>query len=327
MNVLNLALKKEIYEGLGNGTITDIVIEKSNWWKKRLMDVDTGRFREFDVANISCGSAEKLEFEIDSIFLLDDNFVIRIIQPTEHVQPEDEENEQTEDEKGCDEVQPENEQPEDEEDDYEEFEDPAILEFTEGNGEGVEITGIKGTQEDLLKPDGINPVTVETDENGNIIAKTKVFVKPEVTINRIEQKIKLNKDGVEVVNEEEPDIKELIMKVVNKFCSLNDVYVVSMPNVTIRNNGQIFGCNKRLIADRDSDVKFDFVKKEFIMYPGEAKSSLILKVLGYMNSLLKNNYVFINRTACGFRDGDNGNLIFTMYAVSKKKYLFKKVKK
>ena len=31
---------------------------------------------------------------------------------------------------------------------------PSIHTVTVGNGEGVEITGIKGTQEDLLKPDG-----------------------------------------------------------------------------------------------------------------------------------------------------------------------------
>ena len=49
---------------------------------------------------------------------------------------------------------------------------PPIHTLTVGNGEGVEITGIKGTQEDLLKPDG--EVVEETPAKPKRSRKKKV---------------------------------------------------------------------------------------------------------------------------------------------------------
>jgi len=77
-NVLNLALKKEIFEGLVNRTNNEIPIEKSSWWRKRLMDIDTGVFKDFDVVKASCGSADKLDFPIKKIVEKEDNFIVII---------------------------------------------------------------------------------------------------------------------------------------------------------------------------------------------------------------------------------------------------------
>ena len=66
-NVLNLALKKNIFDELTNFRINEIPIKKNDWWKKRLMDLDTGVFKKFDVACVSCGSSDKFNFEIDHI--------------------------------------------------------------------------------------------------------------------------------------------------------------------------------------------------------------------------------------------------------------------
>ena len=66
-SILNLALKKDVFEALQNGTTKEILIEKSNWWKKRLMDLDTGRFKQFDIACISSGSSDKVNYEIEKI--------------------------------------------------------------------------------------------------------------------------------------------------------------------------------------------------------------------------------------------------------------------
>ena len=163
-NVLNLALKKDVFEGLQNGTTNKILIGYSRWWRKRLMDLDSGVFKDFDVACVSSGSSDKIDYEIEQIEQLENkDFVVTV-------------------KVGFD----QGEQPSTDEEDSD-FDDETPIQIntvTDGNGEGIEITGIKGTQEDLLKPEVVNPVTVETDENGNVVVKA-TYVKP---ISEITQK-------------------------------------------------------------------------------------------------------------------------------------------
>lgn len=285
LNVLNLALKKEVFESLQNGETNEIAIEGSNWWKKRLMDLDTGRFKDFDVACISSGSNDKLEFAIEKIEKVDNNFVITVINDYGV------ESESFNDDGDSDSDEPI------------QYSDGAVPPIhihtvTDGNGEGIEITGIKGTQEDLLNPDGFNPVGVEDEE-----LPDELKGEPEFVTN-------------------EGQLASAVLNLFNKFCELNNVYVVNMDNVTIRNNGQILGCKKRLVADRDSDVKFDFVKKEFIKYPDTSNVAFITSVMSYLGNLIKNSYVFVNKAASGFRTGDHSNFVFVITAISKKRYLF-----
>ena len=77
-DILNLALKKDVYEGINNGTTDKIVIEWSNWWNKRLKDIDTGRFKDFVAVRISCGSAVKFDYPIVSIEQINRDFVITV---------------------------------------------------------------------------------------------------------------------------------------------------------------------------------------------------------------------------------------------------------
>ena len=76
--ILNLALKKEIFEGLLDGSLNEIPIKKSNWWKKRLMDENTGRFKNFMVVAATSGSSDKVYFEIRYIELRGNNFIIGV---------------------------------------------------------------------------------------------------------------------------------------------------------------------------------------------------------------------------------------------------------
>ena len=76
--ILNLALKKEIFEGLLDGSLNEIPIKKSNWWKKRLMDENTGRFKNFMVVAATSGSSDKVYFEIKYIELRENNFIIGV---------------------------------------------------------------------------------------------------------------------------------------------------------------------------------------------------------------------------------------------------------
>ena len=76
--ILNLALKKEIFEGLLDGSLNEIPIKKSNWWKKRLMDENTGRFKNFMVVAATSGSSDKVYFEIKYIEMRENNFIIGV---------------------------------------------------------------------------------------------------------------------------------------------------------------------------------------------------------------------------------------------------------
>lgn len=339
-NVLNLALKKDVFESLQNGVTNEIIIDGSRWWKKRLMDLDTGKFKDFTIACVSSGSSDKVEYEIKSIEQRGRDFVVTVyVAAPENTPVTPDEGEQPCVDNGDSDSDFDNEPIQ-----YSDGAVPPIQTITEGSGEGIEITGIKGTVEDLvnpevIKPVKINPVTVDVDENGVVIVK-QTYAKP---ISEITQRILLKKDGAEILpdgpegEEEKPlddpednfsnnvkDVKEVIWNLFNKFCELNDVYVVNMPNVTIRNNGQIFGCKKRLIADRDSDVKFNFNKEVFVKYDNMTDSAFALQILAYLNNLLKNNYVFVNKNACVFRKNELGNLVFVISAIGKRKYLFAK---
>lgn len=287
-DVLNLALKKEIFEGLKMGVTNEIPIEKTNWWKKRLMNVDTGRFKPFTEVVASCGSADKYVYEIEKIELVNDTFIVTVVNPK----------------------------------------------MNEPKGEVISPEQI---QAEIIEPVTINPVTINEDG----MASMEKPIEPETIMEDVKEMVIEQMKSEEQEQEEEPepepepeeeqkedkdakDIYTLTNSLLDRFCSLKSVYVVNMPKVTIRNNGQIFGCNKRLIADRDSDVIFEFKTEEIVKRPNMGDGIFILKLTNLLASLLKNNYVFINRNECKFRKDDHDNLIFTLRAIAKRKYFFQK---
>jgi len=279
-DVLNLALKKEIFEGLKNGVTNIIPIEKTNWWKKRLMDVDTGRFKPFKEVIASCGSADKFIYEIEKIELNDETFIITVINPKMNPKP----------------INPE-----------------------------------------IINPEIITPVTETKEENvvkfSEEVEGKKPYVAPEVIVEEVKNEVieQMNEPELEPEPEPEPEedskpkksFQEIISDLLNNFCSMKNVFVVNMPRVTIRNNGQILGCNKRLLADRENDVLFEFKKREFFKRPETPDSRFVISFMTYLVNLSNNNYVFINRKACNFKEDEYGNIILTIYVTTKKKYLFK----
>lgn len=274
--ILNLSLKKDVFDGLKNGETNEILIEKTNWWKKRLMDLDTGRFKKFDVARVSSGSSDKLNYDIESIELKEGSFVITLKREV---------------------------------------------------GEVITPTVINPV---TIEPVKVNPVTIEPQEEDVVVVHT-----PE-PVSELTQKMMVSELGeTEIVDdepepepeEEEPEdgnTKEVIANIFNSFCEMKDVFVVNMPYVTIRPNGQIIGCKRRLVADRENDVRFTFTVKEFTKYPNDTNTYFLLVIKQYIHKLLQNNYVFVNRHASGFKEDEWGNLIFTFVATAKKKYIFPK---
>lgn len=282
--ILNLALKKEIFEGLLDGSLNEIPIKKSNWWKKRLMDENTGRFKNFMVVAATSGSSDKVYFEIKYIELRDNNFIIgvKLINMDEGDSDSD-------------------------------------IDTNLDNGEVVAPNIINP---EVIEPVKINPVTIETDESGNTIAKMIVNVKENVGISQISQDIIVTKEG-NVKIDKYSELKQTILALFDVFCNLEGNFVVNMPYITIRNNGQLVGTKYRFHIESDADIRVDYTKQEFVKHEDISDELFVNTIASYMKKLMISNYVFINKNASGFKYGPNGELIFVLYATGRRKYFFK----
>ena len=299
-NVLNLALKKDVFEGIMAKTTNEIPIKKNDWWKKRLMDLDTGRFKYFDIAIVSSGSSDKFEYVIDHIEDRGKNYVVVVVLPE------------------IDELEEENVNVEAETEDSD-FDGSDFYE--EINDEVIEPEVI---EPEVIEHVTVNPVVVDTVGNVTTTRSKGLYLSPEVR-EAIAKRftVKFNEEMKKAV---EYDVREEIFNIISAFCDNKDVFVVNMPFVTIRNTGQIIGYhgNCRLIADRDSDVRIDYQKYELTKYGYMSDLEFTTIVEKFLSNLLSGNYVFINRKYCGFDTAVTGELVLKIAVASRKKYLFKK---
>ena len=282
--ILNLALKKEIFEGLLDESLNEIPIKKSNWWKKRLMDENTGRFKNFMVVAATSGSSDKVYFEIKYIELRENNFIIgvKLINMDEGDSDSD-------------------------------------IDTNLDNGEVIAPNIINP---EVIEPVKIHTVTIETDESGNTIAKMIVNVKENVGISQISQDITVTKEG-NVKIDEYSALKQTVLSLFDVFCNLEGNFVVNMPYITIRNNGQLVGTKYRFHIESDADIRVDYNKQEFIKHKDISDELFVNTIASYMKKLMISNYVFINKNASGFKYGPNGELIFVLYATGRRRYFFK----
>ena len=279
--ILNLALKKEIFESLLDGSLNEIPIKKSNWWKKRLMDENTGQFKNFMVVAATSGSSDKVYFEIKYIELRENNFIIgvKLINMDEGDSDSD-------------------------------------VDTNLDNGEVIKPNVINP---EVIEPVKINPVTIET---GNTNTKIIVNVKENVGISQISQDITATKEG-NVKIDEYSTLKQTVLSLFDVFCNLEGNFVVNMPYITIRNNGQLVGTKYRFHIEKDADIRVDYTKQEFIKYEDVSDELFVNTIASYMKKLMISNYVFINKNASGFKYGPNGELIFVLYATGRRRYFFK----
>lgn len=299
-NVLNLALKKDVFDELTNFRTNEIPIKKNDWWKKRLMDLDTGRFKYFDVASVSSGSSDKFEYVIDHIEDRGKNYVVVVVLPE------------------IDELEEENVNVEAETEDSD-FDGSDFYE--EINDEVIEPEVI---EPEVIEHVTVNPVVVDTVGNVTTTRSKGLYLSPEVREAIVKRfTVKFNEEMKKAV---EYDVREEIFNIISAFCDNKDVFVVNMPFVTIRNTGQIIGYhgNRRLIADRDSDVRIDYQKYELTKYGYMSDLEFTTIVEKFLSNLLSGNYVFINRKYCGFDTAVTGELVLKIAVASRKKYLFKK---
>ena len=172
---------------------------------------------------------------------------------------------------------------------------------------------------EVIEPVKINPVTIET---GNTNTKIIVNVKENVGISQISQDITATKEG-NVKIDEYSTLKQTVLSLFDVFCNLEGNFVVNMPYITIRNNGQLVGTKYRFHIESDADTRVDYTKQEFVKYEDISDELFINTIASYMKKLMISNYVFINKNASGFKYGPNGELIFVLYATGRRRYFFK----
>ena len=272
--ILNLALKKEIFEGLLDGSLNEIPIKKSNWWKKRLMDENTGRFKNFMVVAATSGSSDKVYFEIKYIELRENNFIIGV----------------------------------------------KLINMDEGDSDSDIDTNLDNGE--VIAPNIINPEIIEPVKINPVTIETIVNVKENVGISQISQDITATKEG-NVKIDEYSTLKQTVLSLFDVFCNLEGNFVVNMPYITIRNNGQLVGTKYRFHIESDADTRVDYTKQEFIKYEDVSDELFVNTIASYMKKLMISNYVFINKNASGFKYGPNGELIFVLYATGRRRYFFK----
>lgn len=320
-NVLNLALKKDVFDELTNFRTNEIPIKKNDWWKKRLMDLDTGKFKYFDVASVSSGSSDKFEYVIDHIEDRGKNYVVVVVLP--EIDGPKTQNYPQDFPLGSDNdgnliygINPETETPEPEDETID-------LGDSDSDFEG-EVIEPETIEPEVLEPVTVNPVVVDTVGNVTTARTKGLYLSPEVRKAIVERFTA--KFNVEMKKADEYDMKEETIKIINAFCDNKDVFVVNMPFVTIRNTGQIIGYygGRRLIADRDSDVRIDYKKYELTKDDYVSGQEFTTIVEKFLNNLLSGNYVFINRKYCGFDTAVTGELVLKIAVAARKKYLFRK---
>ena len=272
--ILNLALKKEIFEGLLDGSLNEIPIKKSNWWKKRLMDENTGRFKDFMVVAATSGSSDKVYFEIKYIELRENNFIIGV----------------------------------------------KLINMDEGDSDSDIYTNLDNGE--VVAPHIINPEVIEPVKINPVTIETIVNVKENVGISQISQDITATKEG-NVKNDEYSALKQTVLSLFDVFCNLEGNFVVNMPYITIRNNGQLVGTKYRFHIESDADIRVDYTKQEFVKHEDISDELFVNTIASYMKKLMISNYVFINKNASGFKYGPNGELIFVLYATGRRRYFFK----
>lgn len=281
-NILNLALKKEVFENLKNNVSNEILIDKSNWWRKRLMDLDTGRFKDFDTARVSCGSANKVDYPIEKISLKGDQYSIVVTLPVNTAELTN-----------------------------------SIGEVADKNGEQYFDQEKK---EELIKQveeneEIINEATDQTEKQMftiPIVEDTENYIGKQV----LEEELKKYEEDTKPET-----IQGKVINLLNEFCNKSDVYVVNYPQVMIRPNGQIVSTTQKVGGRRDYDTMIPFNNEDFVKLSWMTDDDFLKIIKARMDELISGNYVFINKNRCSFSKVVSGEDMFTMRVVARKKYM------
>ena len=81
-DILNLTVKKEVFESICNGTSDEIYINRSKWWDKRMIE-ESGEPKDFRIVSISSGDSGKFDFPIWTIDIQKKHILVKIARVKE----------------------------------------------------------------------------------------------------------------------------------------------------------------------------------------------------------------------------------------------------
>lgn len=81
-DILNLTVKKEVFESICNGTSDEIYINRSKWWDKRMIE-ESGEPKDFRIVSISSGDSGKFDFPIWTIDIQKKCILVKIARVKE----------------------------------------------------------------------------------------------------------------------------------------------------------------------------------------------------------------------------------------------------
>lgn len=296
-DILNLTLKRDVYEGIINGTIDKIVIDYSKWWNRRLKDVDTGRFKDFKFVRISSGNDIKYDYTILNLEQIKKQFVITVDNA-------DSENHLVVEEK---------------------TEEPK-LEPTE-TIDDIETTEIveETVVEPLEEPEEIIEVELPEMET-QTVAEAVVDAISDVIETPTSGPVVVNEDFYEIAKKEDieetskSDYKWQIVKLLNEFYAHDNVFAVNTPVVTVLPNGRILGLSKRIPVNFDCEQKIRFKRIDIIKPDFLSDEDFVENVKHTLDRLSNNSYVFVKKHLTGFEHTSNGEIELVLFVNSIKKY-------
>lgn len=111
----------------------------------------------------------------------------------------------------------------------------------------------------------------------------------------------------------ETNIGERINVVIEDFCKNNKVYVVGGPRVAIHPNGVVFGTGKKLPILNDVRFYVDIEKQVFYYTYDMTEDDFINQLKGFLKKMLTNNFVFIWKKKCEYKEVDGKRYLLLYY--------------
>lgn len=331
-SVLITALKKEQFENILNGTSDTFELEKTAWQKKRIVDQDTGKPRDFDRVKLNCpGFDVMLEGELVELNSRGKTFKIKISGivevPVEKKQgrgrPKKVESKTTDDTNA-----PELNSIVDESSDslWENVPNDVqeiIVDFADSDTESETMVSNITTED----------VEIDTSESANHEELTYEAAENVSTVsNDTIEEVAIVESGVHGLTDEKPvdhmcvkDEQQTVIEKINElirwFINNEHVYLVDFPYVLVQSNGMITRCRKRLPVKLDYGTMYHFENLE-IEQVRMTDDEYLEYVKGVFDNLTYSNYVFLQKRRCGVSVND-GKHVIRLSIVTKKVYSFK----
>ena len=112
---------------------------------------------------------------------------------------------------------------------------------------------------------------------------------------------------------DETNISERINKEIEEFCKNNKVYVVGGPRVAIHPNGVVFGTKRKLPILNDVRFYINIEKQIFYFTYDMTEDDFIEQLREFLKKMLKNNFVFIWKKKCEYKEVDGKRFLLLYY--------------